>query len=79
MLSSFVFARWFSCKSWLEPVCCKKRQKSYNKLCVSTESILPWFWFIVQDTTIVHASMEKRKADDENEGKSKKKAKLGKI
>merc|ERR1712083_363469 len=31
----------------------------------------------MQDTTIVHASMEKRKADDENEGKSKKKAKLG--
>ena len=44
---------------------------------VSTEFILPWF--IVQETTIVHASMEKRKGDEENEGKSKKKAKLGKI
>jgi len=31
----------------------------------------------MQETTIVHASMEKRKGDEENEGKSKKKAKLG--
>jgi len=31
----------------------------------------------VDDTTIVHVSMEKRKADEENEGKNKKKAKLG--
>ena len=33
----------------------------------------------MQETTIVHASMEKRKGDEENDGKSKKKAKLGKI
>ena len=31
----------------------------------------------MQETTIVHASMEKRKGDEENDGKSKKKAKLG--
>merc|ERR1719189_599141 len=31
----------------------------------------------MQDTTIVHASMEKRKADDKDEPKAKKKAKLG--
>ena len=31
----------------------------------------------MQETTIVHPAMEKRKGDEENEGKAKKKAKLG--